>query len=588
MEREDLLILDIETSSCNLEGKQINIKRDFDTYVKYAKIKWFGAYSYLDDEYYLLNYKEQKEEAIKLLTRHSVIIGFNQKEFDNPIINNNTKINLKYRTNIDMLNVCKIRLVHMGIKVKDFKLRTIAEKLKFDTLKGEIDYEIFEKDVYTKEETIEIKKYLKGDLIVTKLLFEYIRDTFAPLKKYLSEEDKRKFVEIVASPASLAYSVICNIIKIKVVWEDVEPEIKESFLGGHHIENIKPSYKGNIVSIDFVSAYPHAIMQCNLMSLKEDGWNGGEYYDLKGSYDNKTPGVVESAYKQIFLERLKAKENKEKEKNVAFKIVINAFYGSIGNWKFKNFYNPMVAGDVTKIVRTWLKYLAAILEHHGYKILYGFTDNVYVLIPEGKTEKDLTNITDNFIKKIKENVPFPQDTFKLDVEKRLKFIHFFAKNCYLSVNDKNEIERTSTLLNKNTPKIVMQVYDNYMSPKIIKQLNIDFTEKELLEQLKLLLEEDITLALEDHNVTSITEYKSKTSLHYQISEKHGEGCHPMIVNKKGIGVGKAKSTKKKIGVRYCTLKEFQDNKLNTEDVDTTQLMKHLKPFITIKREGTLK
>ena len=566
MERNDILILDIETNSLDIDK---------------AKLKWFGAYSYLDKEYYLLPYTKM-DEIKKLLTRHSVIIGFNQIEFDNPIIERETKIELSYnkKTNIDMLEVCRKRLVNMGIEIKDFKLKTICETLKLDEFgKGDIDYKIFYKNKWNKEEIIEIKKYLKQDIILTKSLFEYIQKIFEPLRKYLSEKDKRKFVDVKSSVASLACSVISNIANIPIEWTKHKPEELERFSGGHHIESRIPMIKGNIVSIDFVSAYPHAIIMGNLLSPIEKGWNGNKYYNLKGIYDNKTQGKVELALKKIFLERLQAKQNKEKEKNLSYKIIINSFYGLIGNWSFKNFYNPTAAGDVTKIVRTWLKYLSSILEHYGYKILYGFTDNIYVLIPEDKTEDDLMIIVNKFINKIKDNISFPQDTFKLDIEKRIKFMWFVAKNCYLWVNNEDKVEYTSTLLNTNTPKIIMKVFNEYMSDKMIKELNINFTEEELTLKIKEFLKDDVLLSCEEYDVKNVKEYKVKTSLQHQISEKYGEGRHFLIPNTKGIGIGKSKSTKKKIGVRYCSLKEYKKNNLVIDDIDISKLIKWLKSFI---------
>ena len=177
MEREDILILDIETDSLDIDK---------------AKLKWFGAYSYLDKEYYLLPYTKM-DEIKKLLTRHSVIIGFNQIEFDNPIIERVTGIELSYnkKTNIDMLEICRKRLVNMGIEIKNYKLRTICETLKLDEFgKGDIDYKIFYKNKWSKKEIIEIKKYLKKDIILTRSLFEYIQKTFKQLRKYLSEKEK--------------------------------------------------------------------------------------------------------------------------------------------------------------------------------------------------------------------------------------------------------------------------------------------------------------------------------------------------------------------------------------------------------------
>jgi DNA polymerase elongation subunit (family B) len=564
LEKESVLVYDIETNCLD---------------TKKAVCKWFGAYSYFNNEYYLLPYTEFNKIK-QLISLHRVLIGFNNNEFDNQILENQHQVSFKYKNIIDLYEVCKKRLDKMGIKPTNFKLKTIIETLKLDDLgKSEIDYDLYQKDEWTLKEIIEVKKYLKQDVIITKKLFEWFFEQFKPLREYLSLEDKRKFVDVKSSLASLSFRVICNLAGLKCEFKDNNEILqRQSFAGGHHINPRRNKIKGNIVSIDFVSAYPHALMQCNLFSSKMDGWNGKPYFNIKGTYDNQNFGKVESALKLIFLERLKAKKEKDKAKNLSYKIVINALYGLTGNPAFKTLYNPITAGDCTSIVRTWLKKLAKTLEVNGYEVLYGFTDSVMVLIPEQSNKEELMFVVDKFIETIKSQVPFPQDTFKLEIEKELKFIWFVAKNCYLWVDNKNEVGYRSTLLNSNTPLLIMKVFNEYMKQKIIKELDINFTEQELTEQVKIILSKDISLSGEEYNTDSLDKYISKTSLYYQISEKYGAGKHLLIPNLKGIGVGRAKSTQKKIGVRYCTIKEYNDNNLKIEDIDIFQLLKHLKPF----------
>lgn len=552
MERSDILIFDIETDSLDVDS---------------AKMKWFGAYSYVDNKYHLLKYT-QKEEILSLIKRHSVFVGFNSDSFDIPIIENNG-YELIRKNKIDLLDISKKRLPSMKKGCPNYKLKTICNFLDLDEFgKGDIDYKIFQKDEWTQKEETEIKIYLKQDLVLTKKLFEWYSKQFEPLKKYLSFEDQNKLLHIKSSIASLSYRVICNMSGIECEFNDKKIIRKEKFEGGHHIEPRKNRVVGNIVSVDFVSAYPHAIIMNNIISKSNE------------------MGKVEESLKKIFNERLKAKECGDKVKSSAYKIVINSFYGLLGNYAFKNFYNPKDAGATTKYVRDWLKGLAKTLEENGFYVAYGFTDNVMCVIPEWSSKKQLQIIIDKYVNDIKNNVPFPQDTFKLEIEKEMKFIYFFAKNCYLWVDQKNKIKYKSTLLNKNTPRIVMDVFNEYMSKKIIDELDISFTEKELKDKLREFLKNDISGAGEEYNVSELDSYKVKTSLHYQISEKYGPGKHFLIPNTAGVGVGKAKTTKKKIGLRYCTLEEFNENKLTYRDIDISQLIKHLKPFHKTKENKT--
>jgi hypothetical protein len=437
--------------------------------------------------------------------------------------------------------------------------------------KGDIDYKIFLKDKWNDKEIEEIKKYLKKDIILTKKLFEWYLEQFKPIRKYLSFGDRQRFIHIKSSIASLSYRVICNLAGLKCEFNDNKKHKREKFEGGHHIEARKNKVRGNIVSVDFVSAYPHAIMMKNLISKTDE------------------LGLPEKALNKIFNERLKAKQEGDKIKSLAYKIVINSFYGLLGNYVFKQFYNPQTAGEVTSTVRTWLKRLAKTLEENGFYVIYGFTDNVMCLIPEWSSKEQLQIIIDNFVEEIKKEVKFPLDTFKIEIEKEMKFIWFVAKNCYLWVDKENKVGYRNTLLNSNTPKVIFDLFNNYMSKKIINELDVNFTESELKEELNKILEEDVKKASEEYNVKDILTYKVITSLHYQISEKYGEGKHFLIPNLKGVGVGKSKSTKNKVGVRYCIYEEFKENNLTYKDIDTSQLIKHLKPFIKkINKQQKLK
>jgi len=581
----DVLIYDIETDSLDVEE---------------AKVKFFGAYSYIDDTYHLLKGSEVKEIKA-LIERHRVMVSFNGKAFDNPIlINNGYELENKFKIFIDLYEISaqkgsgnfghfnKNKLIQMGIEIKSFTLKNIINVLKLDDVsKGDIDYKIFQKDEWTDEEIKEIKLYLKQDIILTKKLFEWYEEQFKPIKGFLSSKAQRNYKHIVSSLSSVAYEIICNKAGLKVEWGEKQEGIKQSFEGAHHINPRQEKIKGNIVNIDFTSAYPHALMMGNLYSEAEDGWNGKPYFNLKGIYNNKEQGKIELALKDILIERLKAKKLGDKPKDKSYKIVINSLYGLTGNPIFKSIYNPITASDCTSMIRTCLKKLAKTLEENGYEVLYGFTDNVIIKIPDDlqvliKKENNkelLLYIVKQFIEEVKSNVPFPMDTFNLEVETDMKFIWFVAKNCYLYVNSKDEVKYKSTLLNTNTPKVIMKVFEEYMKLKIVKELDIMFYEKELIEQIKLRLKEDLMLASEEHRVIDCSEYKSKTSIQYQISEKYGAGTHNLIPNTANIGIGKQKGTKKIKPIRYCSLEEFKNKGLTIDDISFKKLIDNLKPFL---------
>jgi len=188
-------------------------------------------------------------------------------------------------------------------------------------------------------------------------------------------------------------------------------------------------------------------------------------------------------------------------------------------------------------------------------------------------------ITKYFVEQIKKEAPNPIDSYGLGVDGRYKFMWFLGLNNYLYVTDKNEVDyKGGALFDKNAPECTLRVYDNYIKPKIVETLDVRFTEEELLNELRSVLENSPELAGEEYFVKSLKEYKSQTSIQYQISEKYGEGKHKLIPNTANIGVGKSEKLK------YCSIEEFKEHGLSISDICFKRMMKYIEPFYTTKEE----
>lgn len=574
MNPKSLLIIDIETDSLD---------------IKTANLKWFGAYSYKHDKYYLLSY-EQIDKINSLIDSHAGIIGFNTSNYDIPILEK-YGVSFAYKLLIDLYTICspkgKNRLGALGIKLKSYSLKEIIKELGLDDFgKGDIDYKIFQKETWTEEEVKEIKKYLKQDIVLTKKLFDWLDERHAPLKDMLSQRDAEKLSHLTTTTSSLAYRIMCNLCNLDVLWADWDEEERKTFLGGHHILPRFEKVKGNIVYIDFNSAYPHVLFQGNLFDRKETGWDGDGYFKIEGRYNSTKESVPSKALKSIYLKRVAAKKKEDKIGDAAYKIIINSFYGTIGNSLFKQFYDPTAASDCTSMVRTLLKKCAKTLEENDYSVLYGFTDGMFVLIPPESDEEELMLVVRGFLDEAKKHFPFPSDTFDMSVDKRVKFIWFIKKkaNCYLWVNQDNTIGYTHTLLNSTAPKLAIQLFDEFIGPRIIKTLEVEFTEEEIESKIVEYLNKDISLAAQEHKVKDVSAYKVATSLQHQISERYGEGSHLLIPNKKGVGVGRGKHTIKSMAVRYCSIDEFKEKGLKVEDICIASIMRYFKPFYEVNSD----
>jgi len=179
--KKECLVLDIETSAFSYEGNPIDIRTDFEEYVKRADVKWIGMYSYKNNEYIVDVVKGNEERILNYISQHKIIIGFNSESFDVPILSNNDLMPDKRFLQVDCMQILgasnfysksgasfKNRGALMGFKYKKNSLKSMAEVMKLDTLKGDIDYKIFHKTEWTPQEVVDIKKYLRADVEVTK------------------------------------------------------------------------------------------------------------------------------------------------------------------------------------------------------------------------------------------------------------------------------------------------------------------------------------------------------------------------------------------------------------------------------------
>jgi hypothetical protein len=208
-------IIDIETA-----GKD----------VKTAEFKIMGGLDVDTGEVTILTNKQniQVKDYIK---KHKVIIGFNFKSFDKPILERYLKSTpsnpiFKYHPILDLWealaekgdgdfgrwNKERLKDIKPEIQFKDFKLKTIIEALKLDDEgnKGEINYDWLKSDELIKEHWTEISKYLTQDLKITKKLFDWYFNLFKPILYLLPKKDVENLKHLSCTTAGMGYKIMCH------------------------------------------------------------------------------------------------------------------------------------------------------------------------------------------------------------------------------------------------------------------------------------------------------------------------------------------------------------------------------------------
>jgi len=628
--KQNCLIIDIETSSFFPTGQEINISYQFEEYLQYAQVKWFGAYSYARNSLYLLHAQKDRGFIMQLLATHSTIIGFNSQEFDYVVLQNTGYTNREQRIcHIDLMQILgkstftnrdgyayKNRGVLMDYKFKNNSLKTMAEEMKLEHQKGEIDYKIFQKNVWTPEEEKEIKTYLTSDVMTAKAMFDKLWDYWVPFTEMLEVKYVKDFSWIRSTIASLTYKAACSYLGIEPTYS--EKISAEESMGGNVL---LPKYEEakEVWYVDFASLYPHLFCMFNLFAeienptVKEGLWHGNDMFQVRGYYDIKSEHKLNTQVKQKLAERIRLKATDKKNPMIyAIKIFLNGLYGVARSQVFEKIHTENCGWDCCWLGQQVQAYTIKRMTDFGFEAIYGDTDSV-MLLAKDKTNNNKTYVREclkTVVKEINAKSPFPVETFDIAIEGCLDYIMFpFSsesvegldgikikgddnkllkemkgkKKNYVYIKDgdagKEVILVGLPIKKDNATALGIKIYNEVLEMLIIQNNSAKFAYNFMKETVNEYLKKDeiLTLIAQEYRIKSFATYKKESQIQAQISLAYlnGQGgiIH-LIKNKKTGKVGK--------GNKYCTIEEAKEAKLVEEDLDLVKLWNELTPFIDSK------
>jgi DNA polymerase elongation subunit (family B) len=624
--KKSVLVFDLETSSHYPDGREVNIRSDFESYIKFAKMKWFGAYSYLHDKEYFLTVN-QAQEIMTLLAEHNTLCGFNNEEFDFPILVNNGYIDVEKKyLQIDCKTILgtanfknkqgyanKNRALLMDVKLKDNHLRTMAVAFNLDFLKGDIDYSIFHKSSWTVEEEKEIIKYLRSDVMATKQLFDKLWDYWLPFAELLEVKNIYDLSWIRASIASLTYKAACKILCTEATYAEKAGESEE--MGGNVYLPKYEELKG-VWYVDVGSLYPHMFAMGNLtaevnpdnISSKRKVWHGNEVFQVKGYYDITEWHPLAKYIASKLRERIALKETDPKNPFIyTLKIFLNGLYGVMRSPIFEKVHTPNCGWDCCYLGQQCQALIKEMLEQFGFEVVMGDTDSCFFITKEGTdnsrayVQDCLTQIADI----IKDNFPFPVDTFKIGIEHYLDYLMVpfeeqtitledgsnkkeggrlvyerkgKKKNYLMIYKDKEEtiVKLVGLPIKKdNSTALGMKIYEECLEPVIKKQKTAKFPKKfiDTLIDTYLQRPEAMELISQEYKVNAFSSYKTNC-IQAQISKGYFKGMDGVIRLVKNQKIGSAGK-----GTLYCTIQEALDAKLTVAELDLEKVFNELQPFV---------
>lgn len=640
--RSSTLVLDLETSASYPDGEPINIKTNFDDYVKYAKAKWFGCYSYKYDIYVCDEVLGNEDKIRSFIAEHSVIVGFNSDEFDIPILYNNDLMPEKRFLLVDCMVVLgdsvfrqhsglpfKMRGKLMGYKFKNNSLKSMAKAMKLESQKGDIDYEIFFKNYYTDDERKEIIKYLEGDVKSTKQMFDKLWDFWYPFTKFLSEKNILNLSWIKSSIASLRYKGDCNILGVEETYSDDRTAKKEE-MGGRVI-NPKYEEARGVMYLDFGSLYPWIRNMFNIDAEITDGtpekelelygelsnttFHGNELFKVKGFYDITQQHLIAlKSIENLTTRKMLKDTDPDNPLIYTIKIYENAGYGALRSPIFEQIHKPNGGWDICWLGQQMNHLVEKMMDEFGFETIAGDTDSVFVLARQGteNTKRYVQECLQKIIDKILANVPFPNKNFVIDIENYIEYMMWpFSEENVVGEDGKNLKNEKGRLIKeyKGKKKNYVYVYfkdgekkvkivglpikkDNatILGQKILKERLIPLIktnvcakfDKSMIDKFveeELSKPDGLTLLACEFRVKPAETYKKDSQIQAQISTGYFNGQAGIISLIKNKKFGNAGK-----GTKYCSISEAIEHKLEVKDLDLTKLNNELKPFIRRKEK----
>ncbi|MFT5755661.1 MAG: DNA polymerase-2 [Alteromonadaceae bacterium] len=251
--------------------------------------------------------------------------------------------------------------------------------------------------------------------------------------------------------------------------------------GGYVMDSI-PGLYDNVLVLDFKSLYPSIIRTFKIdpMGLIEglrdvEQAQGEPIQGYDGAYFSRDKHFLPDIIKSLWHERDIAKQDKNAALSQAIKIIMNSFYGILGSTGCR-FFDPRLAGSITKRSHALLKTTKTWIEAQGYQVIYGDTDSIFVHVGIDKTLEQSRALGHQLQDLINTKMDkMLADDFNIVSELEIEFETHFSKFLMPTIRGQDigtKKRYAGMILNKNEQGITEQ----HMVYKGLETVRTDWTE----------------------------------------------------------------------------------------------------------------
>ena len=261
---------------------------------------------------------------------------------------------------------------------EDFKLETVAQELLGlgKTITPE-ENKVKEIERLFEEDKIGLAEYNIQDAVLVTEIFNKTGIIDLYLKR--SQLSGLLIDQLAMMTAAFDHFYLPKLHRYGYVAPDVKDlEATEHSAGGHVLDPL-PGIYDNVAVLDFKSLYPSIIQTFKIDPLSNLLSHIDTIKTPEGFTFSSTQHFLPEFISHLMEQRSIAKKNNDKALSQAIKILMNSFYGVMGSYGCR-FYHPKLPSAITSTGRYLLLGSKSFLEKSGYKVIYGDTDSLFILM----------------------------------------------------------------------------------------------------------------------------------------------------------------------------------------------------------------
>jgi DNA polymerase I len=342
------------------------------------------------------------------------------------------RVKIGGRVHVDMYVVVKFISV-VGAAEYILKLNSYTLKNVYEAITGSKKTNVEKKDIYklwdgSREELEELATYNLSDSEA----LEKVYSTFAPIMIELTRTTGNSLSDVSVSTTGQLVEFL--LMKYAHRYSELIPnkpddrEIRSRLINpieGAYVKTPEPGIYSNLAIFDFRGLYPSIIISHNI-DPSTVCTDCTDYYESPNGtkFSKARPGIMPMILKLLIDQRAEVKKLYKKDKgniylgsrSQALKITSNSFYGYLG-YARSRWYSRECASSVTAYGRQYILQTISDAEEQGFKVIYGDTDSIVMLLG-GRTREDALE----FVKKLNEKLPKSMELELEDFYKRAVFV----------------------------------------------------------------------------------------------------------------------------------------------------------------------